>query len=121
MVLAVQRTVAGSLCDQLLHARVRFSHGDAADEAVRWGCIVFTGSDQALQPDADLGPYAQAKAATHSFERMLARELASDGIRVNVVAPGMTRTPLVEILMEQRAREFGTDFRSAEHMDRKQR
>jgi NAD(P)-dependent dehydrogenase (short-subunit alcohol dehydrogenase family) len=81
------------------------------------GCIVFTGSDQALQPDAGLGPYAQAKAATHCFAKMLARELAADGIRVNVVAPGMTRTPLVEVLMEQRAREFGTDTRSAEQRE----
>jgi NAD(P)-dependent dehydrogenase (short-subunit alcohol dehydrogenase family) len=85
------------------------------------GCIVFTGSDQALQPDAGLGPYAQAKAATHSFAKMLARELASDGIRVNVVAPGMTRTPLVETLMEQRAREFGTDTRTAEQRELAQR
>lgn len=84
-------------------------------------CIVFTGSDQALQPDAGLGPYAQAKAATHCFAKMLARELASDGIHVNVVAPGMTRTPLVEVLMEQRAREFSTDLKSAEQIELAQR
>jgi NAD(P)-dependent dehydrogenase (short-subunit alcohol dehydrogenase family) len=81
------------------------------------GYIVFTGSDQALQPDAGLGPYAQAKAATHCFAKMLARELASDGIRVNVVAPGMTRTPLVEVLMQQRALEFGTDTKTAEQRE----
>jgi len=52
---------------------------------------------------------------------MLARELASNGIRVNVVVPGMTRTPLVEVLMEQRAREFGTDLRSAVQMELSQR
>ena len=79
------------------------------------------GSDQALQPDAGLGPYAQAKAATHSFAKMLARELAADGIRVNVVAPGMIRTPLFEVLMEQRAREFGTDLKSAEQGELAQR
>jgi len=38
------------------------------------GCIVFTGSDQALQPDAGLGPYAPAKAATHCFAKMLAEK-----------------------------------------------
>jgi NAD(P)-dependent dehydrogenase (short-subunit alcohol dehydrogenase family) len=80
-------------------------------------CIVFTGSDQALQPDAGLGPYAQVKAATHCFAKMLARELASGSTRVNVVAHGMTRTSLVEILMDQRAQEFGTDLRSAEQME----
>ena len=85
------------------------------------GCIVFTGSDQGLQPDAGLAPYAQAKAAIHCFAKMLARELASDGIRVNVVAPGMTRTPLVEVLMGQRAREFGTDTRTAEQRELTQR
>jgi len=38
------------------------------------GSIIFTGSDQGLQPDAGLGPYAQAKAAVHSLVKMLARE-----------------------------------------------
>ncbi len=103
-----------------------FTHVYACRVAVpllkrRGGCIVFTGSDQALQPDAGLGPYAQAKAATHSFAKMLARELAAYAIRVNVVAPGMTRTPLVDRLMEQRAREFGTDTRTAEQMELAQR
>jgi len=77
------------------------------------GSIIFTGSDQGLQPDAGLGPYAQAKAALHSLVKMLARELPSDGILVSAVAPGMTRTPLVETLMEGYAREFGTDTRTA--------
>ena len=40
---------------------------------------------------------------------------------MNVVAPGMTRTPLVEVLMEHLAREFGTDLRNAEQMELAQR
>jgi NAD(P)-dependent dehydrogenase (short-subunit alcohol dehydrogenase family) len=40
---------------------------------------------------------------------------------VNVVALGITRTPLVEVLIEQRARAFGTHLRSAEQMELVQR
>jgi len=85
------------------------------------GSIIFTGSDQGLQPDAGLGPYAQAKAAVHSLVKMLARELPSDGILVSAVAPGMTRTPLVEQLMEGYAREFGTDSKTAEKLELQRR
>ena len=85
------------------------------------GSIIFTGSDQGLQPDAGLGPYAQAKAAVHSLVKMLARELPSDGILVSAVAPGMTRTPLVETLMEGYAREFGTDTKTAEKLELQRR
>jgi len=41
-------------------------------------------------------PYAAAKAAVHTLTRGLARELASDGVRVNAVAPGMVDTPMLE-------------------------
>ena len=57
---------------------------------------------QALQSDVDLCSYAQAKAATHSFAKMLASKPTAYGIGVHVVVPGMTRTPLVEVLMERR-------------------
>src|SRR5213080_270860 len=85
------------------------------------GSIIFTGSDQGLQPDAGLGPYAQAKAAVHSLVKMLARELPSDGILVSAVAPGMIRTPLVEALMEGYSREFGTDTKTAEKLELQRR
>jgi NAD(P)-dependent dehydrogenase (short-subunit alcohol dehydrogenase family) len=81
------------------------------------GCVVFTGSDQGLQPDAGLAPYAVAKAAAHSLVKVLAREYAPKGIWVSAVAPGMTRTPLVEGLMAQVAEEFGTDQLEAEQLE----
>ena len=40
--------------------------------------------------------YSAAKGALLSLTRAAAVELARDGIRVNAVAPGMTRTPLFE-------------------------
>jgi NAD(P)-dependent dehydrogenase (short-subunit alcohol dehydrogenase family) len=81
------------------------------------GTIIFTGSDQGLQPGAGLGPYAQAKAAVQSLVKMLARELPSEGILVSAVAPGMTRTPLVEGY----ALEFGTDSKTAEQLELQRR
>jgi NAD(P)-dependent dehydrogenase (short-subunit alcohol dehydrogenase family) len=85
------------------------------------GSIIFTGSDQGLQPDAGLGPYAQAKAAVHSLAKLLSRELAASGIYVSAVAPGMTRTPLVEALMRGYANEFGTDPQTAEKIELQRR
>ena len=85
------------------------------------GCIVFVGSDQGLQPDAGLAPYAVAKAATHSYMKILARELPPYGIWTSAVAPGMSRTPLVETLMDGYAREFGTDRDEAERLELQRR
>jgi NAD(P)-dependent dehydrogenase (short-subunit alcohol dehydrogenase family) len=40
--------------------------------------------------------YGAAKAALHHLVRGAAQELAADGIRVNAVAPGLTRTPRLD-------------------------
>ncbi|WP_291627102.1 SDR family oxidoreductase [Bradyrhizobium sp.] len=57
-------------------------------------CIIGTTSEQAYDPSADLYDYAQTKAATMSYVKSLAKQLASKGIRVNGVAPGPIWTPL---------------------------
>jgi NAD(P)-dependent dehydrogenase (short-subunit alcohol dehydrogenase family) len=59
------------------------------------GHILLMGSDQGRQPDRELGAYAAANAAVHSLVKTLARELPAQGITVNGIAPGITRTPLV--------------------------
>jgi NAD(P)-dependent dehydrogenase (short-subunit alcohol dehydrogenase family) len=56
--------------------------------------IINTSSVQAYQPSPILLDYATTKAAINTFSKALAQQLASKGIRVNVVAPGPVWTPL---------------------------
>ena len=58
------------------------------------GTIVVVASMSGMQAHLGQAAYAPAKAAVISLVENLAMEWASDGIRVNAVAPGMIRTPL---------------------------
>lgn len=66
----------------------------AVPHLTRGASIIFNGSvDSRLGPPG-LSAYAASKGAIHSMTRTLASELAPRGTRVNVVAPGETRTPI---------------------------
>jgi NAD(P)-dependent dehydrogenase (short-subunit alcohol dehydrogenase family) len=56
--------------------------------------IINTSSVQAYSPSPTLVDYASTKAAINNFSKALAGQLAPQGIRVNVVAPGPIWTPL---------------------------
>jgi 3-oxoacyl-[acyl-carrier protein] reductase len=65
------------------------------------GSIVLTGSDSILIGPAggagQAGPaYTASKGAVVALARSLARALAPNGVRVNVVGPGITETPMIE-------------------------
>jgi NAD(P)-dependent dehydrogenase (short-subunit alcohol dehydrogenase family) len=60
----------------------------------RGSVIIATTSEQAYDPSPELYDYAQTKAATMSFVKSLAKQLAPKGIRVNGVAPGPIWTAL---------------------------
>ena len=56
--------------------------------------IINTSSVQSYSPSPSLVDYASTKAAINVFSKALAAQLAPQGIRVNVVAPGPIWTPL---------------------------
>jgi 3-oxoacyl-[acyl-carrier protein] reductase len=57
----------------------------------RWGRIVSVSSVAAVLGNRGQANYAAAKSALHGASKSLAREMASRGITVNVVAPGVIR------------------------------
>ncbi len=68
------------------------------------GAIVNISSDSARVGSLGEAVYSGAKAAVVAFSKTLAREHARDGIRVNVVCPGLVDTPLLEEIKHE---EFG--------------
>jgi glucose 1-dehydrogenase len=60
------------------------------------GAACFTSSMSGQLPHAGSGAYSPAKAALTMLAQTLALEWAPEGIRANVVSPGMTHTPMTE-------------------------
>ena len=59
------------------------------------GAITITGSVMGKRARPGFGAYAASKAAANHLARVLALELAADGIRVNGLAPVATDTPML--------------------------
>ena len=62
----------------------------------RWGRIVNLSSVAAVAGNRGQVNYAAAKAALHGATKALALELASRGVTVNVVAPGIIDSPMAD-------------------------
>lgn len=69
----------------------------------RWGRIINLSSIAALTGNAGQVNYSAAKGALNAATKSLAREVASRGITVNAVAPGIIDTPMSESAFDAQA------------------
>lgn len=74
------------------------------------GSIVIVSSTNGFQAEADSAAYDTSKGGLVMMTRSLAVSLAPHGIRVNGLAPGLIRTPLTSVWMEQRADDLLTHY-----------
>lgn len=70
--------------------------------------VILTGSTAGTEGTAAFSVYSASKAAVRNLARSWALDLKGTGIRVNVVAPGATRTPgLVELAGDDKEQQQG--------------
>jgi 3-oxoacyl-[acyl-carrier protein] reductase len=67
----------------------------------KWGRIVCVTAISGLTGYPNMTHIAAAKTGTHGFVKALAREVASSGVTVNVVAPGLVDTPILVNMTEE--------------------
>lgn len=73
----------------------------------QWGRIVNIISTSVKEPIAMLGVSNTIRGAMASWSKTLATELAPDGITVNNVLPGYTKTQRLEQILQERAKNTG--------------
>lgn len=74
-----------------------------------WGRIVNVVSTSVREPIAGLGVSNTVRGAVASWAKTLSRELAPEGITVNNVLPGYTRTGRIDQVVAARMRRTGED------------
>jgi NAD(P)-dependent dehydrogenase (short-subunit alcohol dehydrogenase family) len=68
------------------------------------GAIILLGSAAGLRGCLGAFAYGVVKGALPQFARVMGRELAEQGIRVNCVSPGVVRTPFHDALSPEQAK-----------------
>lgn len=91
-----QRVIAVNLTGTWLTARAVIPVMAAQGK----GSIVNVASASALVGMRAVAAYSAAKAGVVGLTRQMAADYARDGIRVNAISPGLTRTPMLERMYE---------------------
>jgi NAD(P)-dependent dehydrogenase (short-subunit alcohol dehydrogenase family) len=87
----------------------QMSKVDALEEGER-GVIISTSSVAAFEGQLGQAAYAASKGGIASLTLPVARELASFGIRVLTIAPGLFLTPLLQTLPEEVQKSLGASI-----------
>ena len=82
----LERLFAINVIGYLTHVQAARPLLKQSDQAA----VVMVSSDSGIRGDVPFGAYSVTKAAVNMLGRMLAVDLAADGIRVNVICPGDT-------------------------------
>jgi NAD(P)-dependent dehydrogenase (short-subunit alcohol dehydrogenase family) len=81
------------------------------------GVIINISTVAAKQPIWEMTmSYSSAKAALNAYSKALASEVGSRGVRVNVVSPGVVKTPLMLEFIEGIARSSNSSFEEANRL-----
>jgi len=110
------RTLAVNLKGAFLVAKHTIPHLRATR-----GNLVFTGSTSSLAGASGQGAYCASKAGIVGLARVLADELAEDGIRVNAVCPGWVDTPFNDPVWEYSGKAAEAELLSGVPMRRQAR
>lgn len=100
--------------DVNLHGAFRISRAVLPLMAGKPGSIINTASRAGKVPPLFNGAYAVAKAGLIMLTKVMARELAGAGIRVNAICPGQIGTDLEKWRFELEARFFGSTVEERE-------
>jgi NAD(P)-dependent dehydrogenase (short-subunit alcohol dehydrogenase family) len=94
--------------DVNLHGVFRMTRAVLPLMLTQGGSIVNTASRAAKTPPLFNGAYAVAKAGLVMLTKVMAKELAGNGIRVNAICPGVIETDLTRRRFELEAEVFGS-------------
>jgi 3-hydroxybutyrate dehydrogenase len=79
----------------------------------RWGRVINIASTHGLVASAEKAAYVAAKHGIVGFTKVVAIEVANDGVTCNAICPGWVLTPLVQKQIEARAKAAGQTVEQA--------
>lgn len=89
---------------------VRMVHGLISGMRERgWGRVINLGTRGVVTPLPNMVEYSAAKAAVVNMTTSLARHLSGTGITANTVSPGVTLSPGMQHMFEERAKAHGRE------------